>query len=577
MAHRGGRQGRRAGSGSKSSRGASNLPASSRTIPLELNRRDTVPLTKSKFDCMAFTCIYCEDICQNPQDDAELDWSDKNVLQCYVCLAYLQKECIPMSVNEIDKFLKENNRYVCENCTGENSVEEEDDAMYGKSQSLVHVSPQVEQIANSTKISQKEARDHKNDKKSADSKVKQTAASATHSQPNKSNTQTFGDSNVKQTVETAETLSQGNKSDTQILGDRLDELITLGRETKSRLDVMDVKWSQTERKLKEIDQKIDTQMPILERRIDDIIDMKMSNGFEKFEEEVINARIDAALEEYSDREQRKRNVLIVNIRESTKTNIYDKQEDDMIIIDRLFKRLIRFNGIEDLEQYPVRLGKPGDKPRMIRVTFRHEFLAKLVTKRAKEMSDALNPFEKDKFKMIYINRDFTKMERDARKALQTELKTRKAQGEQNLTIRGNKIVRFQPRPNHQGNYHRSYATAAASSINNYRQFLPSNYPQSQNDVSESQSENAQDNASVGERSPQNSQQSERIDSVFTPSRIRSQHPVLEKGNQQLEFADQIMTRKSSHNMTLRQNNLSSPVGRGTPYRGAYAASPGRIH
>ena len=68
----------------------------------------------------------------------------------------------------------------------------------------------------------------------------------------------------------------------------------------------------------------------LERRIDDIIDMKLSNGFEKFEEDVINARIDAALEEYSDREQRKRNVLIVKNKSTHSVTFFLLQSEKKI-------------------------------------------------------------------------------------------------------------------------------------------------------------------------------------------------------------------------------------------------------
>ena len=56
---------------------------------------------------------------------------------------------------------------------------------------------------------------------------------------------------------------------------------------------------------------------------------------------------------------------------------------------------------KEIEGMPVRLGRISNKPRMIRVHMRSDYLAKEITDRARNHSYILNPTETDK-KKIYL-------------------------------------------------------------------------------------------------------------------------------------------------------------------------------
>ena len=372
----------------------------------------------SRFNCMQYLCIYCEEYCKS---DDDTDWS-QNVTQCNKCKGWLHKECIPLPRDQIEILFRNMVDYVCETCSQAVDNESDEDAMYGiteeqltQGKTFHNVRKEVEN-KNSDGI---EGQDRKHD-----------------------------------------TLSDPPNNTTN---QRLDAMMSLLQETRNKIVMVDANMNKTTERLDAIDKKIAEQLPAIDQKVKDIVDMHIGNALENFEEDIINKKIDDALQEYNEREWRKKNAILVNIKESRKPSIPEKQEDDLVVVTRIFNRIADFKGLDDLEHYPVRIGKPGDRPRLLRVTFRHEFMARIMIQRAREMNDAINPFEQDKKKRIYVNRDFTFREREMRRELKNELKVRQSRGEKNLTIRRNQIVEIQQ---NQVN-HKTYAATAKLMLPNH--------------------------------------------------------------------------------------------------------------
>ena len=179
---------------------------------------------------------------------------------------------------------------------------------------------------------------------------------------------------------------------------------------------------------------------------------KMEKGLgEKLEErieEVVDRKLEVMMEEKMEIEKRKKNVVIVNLKESTKTEIEEKRKDDLKAAKNLIGKLVALEEDELIE--PIRLGREGGtRPRMLRVTVRGEEKKKEIMRKAPELN-------KDKAHgdtRIYINHDFTQKQREKNKTLRNEKQRRTEAGEQNLVIRNGKIVTAKPGPkplNHSG-------------------------------------------------------------------------------------------------------------------------------
>ena len=138
------------------------------------------------------------------------------------------------------------------------------------------------------------------------------------------------------------------------------------------------------------------------------------------------------MEEKLEREKRKNNIIIVNMKESTKTDLRERKENDRAAAKTLLEKLVPLEDCDIGE--PTRLGKEGgNRPRMLRVTLKSE---EQILKKAPEVNKNL----KSNDKKIYINSDFTPKQREQNKILRAEMKRRTEEGEEDLTIRHGKIV-----------------------------------------------------------------------------------------------------------------------------------------
>lgn len=161
-------------------------------------------------------------------------------------------------------------------------------------------------------------------------------------------------------------------------------------------------------------------------------------GMEKLEEkveEVVDRKLAEALEEQNEIEKRKDNIIIVNMRESDKTSVEERKQDDLAQARTILGKLTKI--VDDGLTDPVRLGKiGGNRPRMLRVSVKSIEKKKEIIKKAHEINVGIT----DKNKRIYINPDLTPKQREKNRELRAELSRRVQGGEVNLAIRGGKIV-----------------------------------------------------------------------------------------------------------------------------------------
>ena len=180
---------------------------------------------------------------------------------------------------------------------------------------------------------------------------------------------------------------------------------------------------------------IGSRMNDLEKHVNDLSGPKL----EKKIEEVVDKKLAAALEEQKDIDSRKRNLIIVNLKESTKKDIKGKCEDDLLRVRNLVSEVVDSSTVHPEEiMEPVRFGdipKKGEKPRVLRVSVRTEEMKSTIVKKMREKNRDI-PFQE----RIYFNEDYTRKQREEYNGLKEELKRRTEAGEPNLGIRRGKVV-----------------------------------------------------------------------------------------------------------------------------------------
>ena len=188
-------------------------------------------------------------------------------------------------------------------------------------------------------------------------------------------------------------------------------------------------------------------------------------------EEMINKIVDKKLKERLDNMEEKksieRNVIFCGINENRLT-ANEAKEDDLRRIQEISAAICPSIKASDISE-PIRLGKvnigQGAKPRPIKVTVKTVKQKWDLIKNARHLKDLKEIYNRDevqeeaeeegsenystsvimKNETIYINPDLTKAERMEQKGLRDELKRRKTNGELDIMIKGNQIVKKQPR------------------------------------------------------------------------------------------------------------------------------------
>ena len=92
----------------------------------------------------------------------------------------------------------------------------------------------------------------------------------------------------------------------------------------------------------------------------------MGEKLEEKIEEVVDRKLAEIMEEQREVEKRKKNLIIVNLKESTQTEFEERKKEDLAAAKILLGKLVTLES-DDLVE-PVRLGKVGgNRPRMLRV------------------------------------------------------------------------------------------------------------------------------------------------------------------------------------------------------------------
>ena len=181
-------------------------------------------------------------------------------------------------------------------------------------------------------------------------------------------------------------------------------------------------------------------MESLTTRMEKLEEGLMGKKLEETIEEVVDKKVTEMMEEHREIDKRKSNFIIVNLKESTKADSEERKQEDLQEVHGLLGGIVELCD-DDIEN-PVRLGAAGgNRPRMLRISMKSEQKRKMVLKKKSPELNKNVPIEK----RIYVNQDFTKKQREANNALRDELKRRTKDVEENLSIRGGKIVKWKPK------------------------------------------------------------------------------------------------------------------------------------
>ena len=146
------------------------------------------------------------------------------------------------------------------------------------------------------------------------------------------------------------------------------------------------------------------------------------------------------LEEMKDRERRKLNLILFNVKESDKESGEEKKADDLESVRDILSKV----NINTPLSKPTRLGK-GNAPRPLRITTASEEDKRKITKAASKLQNIAG------YERCFINRDMTPTEQRAMKKLVEEKKTKQRESEQSgdrettWVIRNGTVVKGRPR------------------------------------------------------------------------------------------------------------------------------------
>ena len=205
-----------------------------------------------------------------------------------------------------------------------------------------------------------------------------------------------------------------------------------------------------------VDEKIDQRMKEFEQKKQQTIENKITerlnsekqqNQEQTVIKDQIKVQVSQSFDELKDRQERKTNLILFNIKESTKTEIAEAVKDDVKEIIKIFQHtnpeLKEKIGVLD-EEKVVRLGKKKERdennadntrPRPMKVTLPEEYLKfKILKNSHKFKTFAEHP-------KVGIKPDLTKQQQYEERALREELERRKKLKEDVMIFRGKVILR----------------------------------------------------------------------------------------------------------------------------------------
>ena len=196
------------------------------------------------------------------------------------------------------------------------------------------------------------------------------------------------------------------------------------------------------RQLEGVEEKVDMISGTLNKKISDLADSVVNTVHEASPVvQAVQGAIQGALQqdkaEELEIEQRKRNVIVHGVPESSADNADQRMDDDLTVLSAMFQEV----SVEDARvESVVRLGRrsndPTHSPRPMKV------ILDSVDNKVRLLRNAKNLREKQEggWARIFVHQDLTPKQREARKPLVAELKQRKANGETDLVIFNGKVV-----------------------------------------------------------------------------------------------------------------------------------------
>lgn len=160
------------------------------------------------------------------------------------------------------------------------------------------------------------------------------------------------------------------------------------------------------------------------------------------------SELSGVLNDFMDKDRRKLNIVVHNLPESQPGN---QAEDDATKVHNIIKEELKLI-IKPTKAF--RVGKRGDRPRLLIVTLENMEAKLEVLKLASQLRNSPT------WSNIYLTKDMTWKEREELRKAKAELARRKENGEENLMIKGLKVVKREPRVQAQGDDTRSTATSA---------------------------------------------------------------------------------------------------------------------
>ena len=172
-------------------------------------------------------------------------------------------------------------------------------------------------------------------------------------------------------------------------------------------------------------------------------------------ENSIEDKVQQAVEEYRDRENRKFNIIVHQVPESSLQEAKDRNAEDTNIVNQLLADI----GVQEATvSSVVRLGKRiPDRHRLMKVTLDSVPRKIQALRNAKKLQNTF------KWKEVFITPDMTPKEREKNKLLRMELKRRRDAGEDHLVIRKGEIVKMEEGSFRRGSQHQSDHEADNSS------------------------------------------------------------------------------------------------------------------
>ena len=215
-------------------------------------------------------------------------------------------------------------------------------------------------------------------------------------------------------------------------------------EINSKLDtIMEMFVSFKRDIVKSVDEKIDEAVKSIDEKIAEGIDKKINEKLDDFDKKVeqkmkdieqnLHENIVRKAEEKEEIEKRKKNIIFIQLPESSKEKREDRQADDIKSAHDLLKQVVDLE-INEISE-PLRLGKKDDKGRNrpLKITL------KSVEKKTEILRNywpIINEKGKDHKKRVFINPDLTQIEREEERILREQLREeRKNNPNQDLVIR----------------------------------------------------------------------------------------------------------------------------------------------